>query len=120
MNNCACIWSSSRLMRLTIADGAPPSCRAAAEKLPARAVARKALIFSSVSIHLSPFEKDDPAKLLALGRDVPSSFLLLRKLSAHDPAFSAIWGRLALLQSGRRRMAGPTGVSVGTHVVRRG
>jgi hypothetical protein len=78
------------LMRLTIADGATPSWRAAAEKLPARAVARKALIFSSVSIHLSPFEKDDPAKLSALGRDVPGSFLLLRKLSTHDPAFSAI------------------------------
>src|SRR3979411_430493 len=106
MNNCACIWSSSRLMRLTIADGATPSWRAAAEKLPARAVARKALIFSSVSIHLSPFEKDDPAKLSALGRDVPGSFLLLRKLSTHDPAFSVIWGRLGFRKTGRKTDGG--------------
>src|SRR4051812_16642326 len=102
MNNCACIWSSRRLMRLTITDGATPSWRAAAEKLPARAVARKALIFSSVSIHLSPFEKDDPAKLSGSGGDLPCSFLLSRKLSAHDPAFSAISRRLAFSETGEK------------------
>src|SRR5258708_30012526 len=48
-----------------------------------------------------------------------SNFLLLRKLSAHDPAFSGIWGRLGFPETGGKRMAGPTGVSVGTHVVRR-
>src|SRR6185369_14296389 len=73
MNSCACIWSSRRLMRLTITDGATPAWRAAAEKLPARAVARKALMFRSVSIRLSPFEKDDHAKLFDSGEMVLGS-----------------------------------------------
>jgi hypothetical protein len=40
-------------MRLTITEGATPSSRAAAEKLPARAVVRKAFIFRRVSTPFS-------------------------------------------------------------------
>ena len=44
------ICSSSRLTRFTTTEGATPMTRAAAEKLPERAVARNALISSSIVI----------------------------------------------------------------------
>src|SRR3954454_9998732 len=79
-------------MRLTITDGATPAWRAAAEKLPARAVARKALILRSVSIGLSPFEKDHHAKLFDPRGDVPRLGRLFDLRQRHNSSGSRLFG----------------------------